>query len=280
MSDSVQSMTILAQKAARIHELRTQLKRFPQRLNEARRQLDAEQRLLDEVRIPWEATEAAIQQKEATVKLALETVEKFEQHMKKVTTQKEFQAASRQVDEARRLNQKLQNEILELKVKQEETLPKLNELKERHRKVEEEYQAQEKVILAEQGRIEAELRSEEETLRREAAKVGSNVMPYYERLTKAGRNPAIVPVVAGKCTGCNMALPPQAFNQLLARNGSFMTCSHCTRIIYYQAPPEAPPIETPPVEKPKRSKSKAKSKEKAAQTLPAGEGKKAQAAAG
>jgi hypothetical protein len=255
-------MTILAQKAARIHELRTQLKRFPQRLNEARRQLDAEQRLLDEVRLPWEAAELAIQQKEATVKLALETVEKFEQHMKKVTTQKEFQAASKQVDEARRLNQKLQNEILELKVKQEETLPKLNELRERHRNVLEEYTAQEKTILAEQGRLEAELSAEEELLKKEAAKVGSNVMPYYERLTKAGRNPAIVPVVAGKCTGCNMALPPQAFNQLLARNGSFMTCSHCTRIIYYQAPAEPPKTEEPSMEKPKTTKSKSKTKAK------------------
>ncbi len=242
MSDGLQSMMVLAQKAARINELRLQLKRFPERLNEARRQLDAEQKLLDEVRIPWETTEAAIQQKDATVKLALETVEKFEQHMKKVTTQKEYQAASKQVDEARRLNQRLQNEILDLRVKQEEVLPKLNELKERHGKVLEEYTAQEKVILSEQGKIATEVSAEEKLLRAEAVKLGNNVMPYYERLSKSGRNPAVVAVIAGKCTGCNMALPPQAFNQLLAKNGTFMTCSHCQRIIYHQASP-APPAE-------------------------------------
>lgn len=258
MSDGLQSMIVLAEKAARIHELRTQLKRFPERLAEARRQLDAEQKLLDEVRVPWESTEVAIQQKESTVKLALETVDKFEQHMKKVTTQKEYQAASKQVDEARRLNQKLQNEILELKVKQEEVLPKLTELKERHAKVAEEYGAQEKTILSEQGKIDGELKIEEDHLRKEAVKVGSNVIPYYERLSKSGRNPAVVAVIAGKCTGCNMALLPQAFNQLLAKNGSFMTCSNCTRMIYYQVPKEQPKAEEP--EKPAKATKPKKSK--------------------
>jgi hypothetical protein len=233
-------MIVMAQKAARIHELRTQLKRFPDRLNEARRQLDAEQKLLDEVRIPWETTEVAVRQKETTVKLALETVEKFEQHMKKVTTQKEYQAASKQVDEARRLNQKLQNEILELRVKQEEILPKLNELREKHRKVLEQYTEQEREILGEQGKIDAELKVEDQELRAVAAKLGANIIPYYERLAKSGRNPPVVPVIAGKCTGCNMALLPQAFNQLLAKNGSFMTCSYCTRMIYHQIPPAQP----------------------------------------
>ena len=250
MSDGLQSMMILAQKAARIHELRTQLKRFPERLSEARRQLDAEQKLLDEVRVPWESTELAIQQKESTVKLALETVEKFEQHMKKVTTQKEYQAASKQVDEARRLNQRLQNEILDLKVKQEEVLPKLTELRDRHRNVLEEFTGQEKTILAEQGKIEKEMKAEENQLRSEATKLGSNVMPYYERLSKSGRNPSVVAVVAGKCTGCNMALPPQAFNQLLAKNGSFNTCSYCQRMIYYQAPPAPPKEEEEAAKKP------------------------------
>ena len=251
-------MIVMAQKAARIHELRLQLKRFPERLAEARRQLDAEQKLLDEIRIPWETTEASIQQKESTVKLALETVDKFEQHMKKVTTQKEYQAASKQVDEARRLNQRLQNEILELKVKQEEVLPRLNELKEKHAKVQEEFRAQESVILTEQGKIDAEMKVEEGHLRKEATKVGANVMPYYERLSKSGRNPPVVAVIHGKCTGCNMALLPQAFNQLLAKNGTFMTCSNCTRMIYYQAPPAEPKAEgAAPAGKPPKAEKQA-----------------------
>jgi predicted nucleic acid-binding Zn-ribbon protein len=245
MNDALQAMMTVAQKAKRLYELRSQLRRFPVQLGDARRQMDAERKLLDEVRIPWEATEKALHQKETTVKLALETVEKFEEHMKRVTTQKEYIAARKQVDEARRLNEKLQNEILELRVKQEETLPKLTELRERHGKVAEDYAGQESLILAERGKIEAEIASEEAVLRGEAGKVGANLMPYYERLTKGGKNPAVVPVIAGKCTGCNMALPPQALNQILAKNGTVMTCPNCQRVVFH---PPAPAQPAPPAQ--------------------------------
>jgi hypothetical protein len=236
-------MMSMAKRSARVHELRGQLRRIPERLAESRRQLDAEQKLLDEVQVPWQQTETAIQQKEQTVKLALDTVEKFEEHMKRVTTQKEYLAARKQVDEARRLNERLQNEIIELRMKQEEVMPRLQELRARHANVLEEFVKVETTIQQERAQLDSEMQEEERQLRAEGSQLDSQMLVNYDRLSKGGRMPAIVAVVAGKCTGCNISLPPQSFNQLLAKNGSLFTCPNCNRLIYHQ-PPAAPAAES------------------------------------
>lgn len=244
--EGLNALMNMADKARRMHELRTQLKRIPERLTEARKQLDAEQKLLDELQGPYTTMETSVTSKEATIKLALETIEKFEAHMKRVTTQKEYAAARKQVDEARRLNDGLQNEILDLKVKQEEIAPKLKEQRERHGNVAAEYQQAEAVILAEKARLDQELGGLDKELRAESGKLSVQVMPYYEKLLKGGKFPPIVAVMHGKCGGCNMSLPPHFFNQLLARNGTLFTCPNCARIIYHQpAPPASPDVEAP-----------------------------------
>lgn len=242
MSDEgLQALKIMAEKAKRMNELRGQLKQIPERLSEARKQLNAEQKLLDELQNPHATMEAAIARKESTIALALETIEKFETHMRRVTTQKEYAAARKQVDEARRLNDSLQNEILEMKVKQDEIGPKLTEQVERHAKVQDEFQKIEAVILAEKAKIDAEMAVLDKELRSESTKLSTQVMPYYERLLKGGKFPPIVAVVQGQCGGCHMALPPHFFNQLLARNGTLFTCPNCARIIYHQ--PSPPPAD-------------------------------------
>ncbi|MBI4082827.1 MAG: nucleic acid-binding protein, partial [Candidatus Lambdaproteobacteria bacterium] len=38
------------------------------------------------------------------------------------------------------------------------------------------------------------------------------------------------------CTGCRVALPPQAYNILIANPSQHGTCAHCSRIVFYQAP--------------------------------------------
>jgi predicted nucleic acid-binding Zn-ribbon protein len=244
--DGLNALMSMAEKAKRMHELRAQLKQIPLRIGEARKQLDSEQKLLDELQNPWQTMEQSISSKDATIKLALETIERFEAHMRRVTTQKEYAAARKQVDEARRLNESLQNEILEMKVKQEDISPKLAEQKALHTKVSEEFRKVEEVILAEKALLEKELAVLDTALRAESTKLSGQVMPYYERLLKGGKFPPIVAVLHGKCGGCHMSLPPQFFNQLLARNGTLFTCPNCARIIYHQPAPPAPDPEMVP----------------------------------
>ena len=226
----------MAEYDFRLFELKKKLRTFPRRLEEARKQLAAEEALLQEVQDPWDELENKVLEKEATIQVALETIEKFEEHITRVTTQKEYMAAKKQVEEARKLNEQLQNEILENRVKQEEMAPTLSELRERYEKVASAYQETESEILRERVKIEKKVASEEKALRTMFEELGSQVWAYYQKLAHGGKTPGIVPVKGGTCGGCNMAIPPQSYNMLIADPGKIHTCAHCARIVYYHPP--------------------------------------------
>ncbi|MDH5751349.1 MAG: C4-type zinc ribbon domain-containing protein, partial [Deltaproteobacteria bacterium] len=163
---------------------------------------------------------------------AQETIEKFEEHMKNVTNQKEYIAARKQVDEARRLNTRLQDEILERRVSQEELTPSLEERTQRHNKVSEGFEEERKVIDQERSELEKEFAGLEKEIGEILSDLGGDFLARYQRLIKGGRAPAVVPVVSGSCKGCRMSLPPQAYNLMLARVDDLHTCPTCTRFIY------------------------------------------------
>lgn len=238
MDDNLSNMIAMAEKDFQIFELKRRLRAIPGQLAEARKQLDAEDQILAEHEGPWNALESSIREKEATIQVALETIDKFEAHMKLVQTQKEYLAAKKQVDDARKLNDRLQEDILQARVQQEELSGKLNEVRERHQRVKEGYEETERTILAGKARMEQEIQGLEAELAKHAVHVDDNMLRYYKRLTGAGKMPAIVRVQNGTCTGCRMTLPPQDYNQLIASPGQFRTCSNCQRVVYYLPPQE------------------------------------------
>lgn len=238
MSTAANHLMSVGELDARIFDLNLKLRRIPQRLSEARRQLEAEETLLNEVLEPWTKLDNEIKEREATIQIALDTIEKFEEHMKRVTTQKEYMAARKQVDEARRLNSRLQDEILERRVQQEELTPRLEERRGTYNNVLESYRAEESVITKEQEELEAELAGLTARVEEELKAIGDTAVSHYRRLMKGGRQPVVVPVQGGSCQGCNMALPPQTYNQLLAANGQLFTCPTCQRILYHETQQE------------------------------------------
>lgn len=233
MNDGAKIIADMAQLEFRLFELRRKIKSYPRKLLEARKQLNAEEGLLKEIEGPWGELEHQVSEKEATIKVALDTIEKFEAHIKRVTTQKEYVAANKQVDEARRLNEQLQNEILENRVKQEELDPSLKEARGRHKNVLESFQDTERTILKEQSKVKRESAKLDAQLKEILGSVGGQFWEYYQRLVKGGKQPAIVQVVGGACGGCNMTIPPQSYNLMIANPAEIHTCSNCNRIVYH-----------------------------------------------
>lgn len=242
MNEGMSTITEMARIDLDLFDLRKKMRLYPRKLEEARKQLDAEQVLLDELQTPWDEIENQIAEKEATIVLALETIEKFEEHMARVNTQKEYMAAKKQVDEARKLNSTLQNDILEARVTQEEMAPRFGEVREHYNNVLETFQKEESRINKEKKKTNKEVVKAESQIQELAGNLGVHAFPYYERLVKAGKLPTVVPVIASTCSGCKMTMPAQAFNLVIANPTEFHTCPHCSRIVYY-LPPVAGPEE-------------------------------------
>lgn len=76
------------------------------------------------------------------------------------------------------------------------------------------------------------------------AKVEKSWLKTYDTLA-GKRGYAVCPVIGGTCQGCQMRIPPQ-LNNILARMESLEMCPRCGRIIYRKEmidPPATPPAE-------------------------------------
>jgi len=58
------------------------------------------------------------------------------------------------------------------------------------------------------------------------------VLGRYEFIRARIRNPVIVSVIDGVCTGCNIQIPPQIFNDL-QKGEQIISCPNCQRLTYW-----------------------------------------------
>jgi predicted nucleic acid-binding Zn-ribbon protein len=80
------------------------------------------------------------------------------------------------------------------------------------------------------------------------AAVSESVRNIYERVRKMRRGVALAEVRDGSCTGCNVLLRPQVYNEVRT-NDSVLTCETCNRILYYLEPSPAAEEESENVSK-------------------------------
>jgi uncharacterized protein len=150
-----------------------------------------------------------------------------------VKTQRENQAVVRESDFARKRKGELELQLKEAQTERQATEESLRELT---AKTEEERA----LFEAEKARASQRLSA----LRKERAELGkkrdaaaplldAEVRVQYERIFKRYRGQAVVKVVKGVCKGCFMTVPPQLYNQVLARD-SIHACPNCGRIIYVE----------------------------------------------
>lgn len=81
---------------------------------------------------------------------------------------------------------------------------------------------------------QAQARLDELGLRRSEAgqAVPRPILQRYEFIRSRLKNPVIVPVHAGICSGCHIAIPPQAFIEL-QKGIQILSCPNCQRLIYW-----------------------------------------------
>ncbi len=73
------------------------------------------------------------------------------------------------------------------------------------------------------------------------------ILQRYEFIRSRLKNPVIVPVDAGICSGCHISIPPQSFIEL-QKGIQILSCPNCQRLIYWSEhiPPEETPEEAEP----------------------------------
>ncbi|MGQ0793738.1 MAG: zinc ribbon domain-containing protein [Deltaproteobacteria bacterium] len=180
-----------------------------------------------------ELAASMLQKSQAELKLASsqEGIKKSEQKLFEIKTYREYEALQKEIVEIKKSNSQLEDVILE-QLERAESL-------ERGIKSEEATLAEKELeygaIIAEYQKHSDVLKRDYELNRQEKVKLASNirsdVLSIYERIRKKN-GVALVRATRNQiCTGCNMNIPSQLFNEILKLT-AMIQCPSCHRILY------------------------------------------------
>lgn len=236
-------MTIQAEIKAieSLAEIDAELTELTSQLNEERGALESKKSLLAELEGRIGENQNSVSEMErmrgdliAEVRQMSIQVEKSREKLSRCRTEREANAAQREVEELRKLYRDRELEIEKLSGLVEQARAEIEKVDGERGVLASELDANEGDIATSIGRLNEEL--SERSTRREAL-VKQVPTPLYRKyeLVRKRRGSAIASTTDGTCSECHMALPPMLFQQL-RRGEKFDQCPSCQRILYFRHP--------------------------------------------
>jgi uncharacterized protein len=216
----------------KVRELETAAKQLPAKLDPLRRDLAKLQGMLDAERAKLAETENWRKSQQELIDREREALKTAQSKLQASKNSKEFNAASREVENKRKSIQDREGELKKVAEASNASQAQLTARDGDVQKLRDELAQSEAGMADQVAALEAQL-TEARTARDEArGLVEKQWVKTYDTLS-AKRGYAVAPVIKGVCQGCHMALPPQ-LNNILARMESIETCPRCGRLVYRQ----------------------------------------------
>jgi len=215
-------------------KVKAYLKTVPDRISSLEQELKA---FIDSV----EEDEAAIEEFnkqyrafEADVQLNLSKMQKSQDKLRSVKTNKEYQSSLKEIDDIKAVNSRLEDEMLALLEKIETAENAIKDRKQHYTEIVDESKLEKESIKRDAQQSEENLAVLESKHAAIAAELDAGLLKIFSQVkAKQGDRVAIVAVQDAVCQGCNMNIPPQVYNEL-QRCDSLKYCPSCFRIIYWQ----------------------------------------------
>lgn len=167
---------------------------------------------------------------EATVEADKMKIKKWENRLNDIRNQREYQALSRETENARRVTKDNEEKILEQWAQKERHQAELEKAKAELESIRSKI-SEEKTGSDSSG---GELSTKLETLREQrgglSPDVKASLLKRYDQVRQKRRGQGLAVASGGTCQACHMMLPPQLYNTIL-RGESIETCPACLRFL-------------------------------------------------
>jgi predicted nucleic acid-binding Zn-ribbon protein len=210
------------------------LKKVPARISSLEQQLEEFIRGVEDDEAAIEDLNKQYRVLEVDVQLNLSKIQKSQEKLRAVKTNKEYQSSLKEIDDIKSVNSKLEDAMLELLEKIETAEKAIKERKQHYKEIVDESKREKQSIERDAEQREENLVELESKHVAIAAELNTGLLKIFSQVkAKQGDLVAIVAVQDAVCQGCNMNIPPQVYNEL-QRCDSLRYCPSCFRIIYWQ----------------------------------------------
>ncbi|MDY6844759.1 MAG: C4-type zinc ribbon domain-containing protein [Thermodesulfobacteriota bacterium] len=203
----------------------------PKEIEELENNLEKEKVHFEENKIHFSSMEEKKRKVEREIAYENERIEKSQERLNQVKTNKEYQAILKEIEGAKERVLEWEEELLELLVGIEEekkTVSLIEDALKDKIKYTEERKLEHKNRIA---KIQAGINAIEDNKKIIQAKVDPQSLARYEFIKSKKNGIAVAPLDKGICLGCNMNVPPQVCNEVI-RNCTIVICPNCNRILY------------------------------------------------
>lgn len=171
-------------------------------------------------------------EKESELKQGQEKLRKARERLQEVKTNKEYQAMLSEIETLEKGNGRIEEEILVLYDRIDERKVSLKSHEKDFEQYRGIYETERKKIDEELASIDGELEGQKKKYEALVPGLKPDLRRRYEMIKGRRNGIAVVSARNAVCSGCNMNLPPQLYNEL-QRSEELICCPNCNRIIYW-----------------------------------------------
>lgn len=175
------------------------------------------------------------------IRTMTQQIEHSREKLNRSRTERENQAAQRELEELRKLVRDREDEIQRIDGDTAAVRLQVEATETEHKSLSEELAAKEGDIQAKVTQLESDRQQKGGGRDAIVKRIPPVLYRRYEAI-RGRRGTAIAQTTDGTCNRCNMALPPQLFHKL-RREPLIEQCPSCNRIIYFAAPQQATKVD-------------------------------------
>ena len=216
---------------SKIDGLEAKIAEIPEHLQALRQGLDEEEARVAVLKDEIKNIEVEKNDKEITLQIGEEKIEKLERQLYQMKSNKEYTAMQSEIAGVKADNSLSEEEVLTLLESIDEKNEELQMVYREIEKKKKELTSEEDVLNEEKKTLEEELARFKAWREKTAAGIDAVLTSEYERVRKGRDGVGIIRLESGVCQGCFMMVPPQVVNELHL-GSRVVKCENCSRILY------------------------------------------------
>lgn len=232
MVETLKQLIRLQSVDSAIRELTERREEGPRKIQQLEEHLQELGQELEQAKAHAESLAQKRRETERQVEEVRDSIGKSQSKLSLVKSNREYRASLKEIDDLKRSMKAKEDEILKIMEEQEEAEKSIKTLEESWERESAEVAKTKAEIEKVYKEAEAELESYDHKKQELIQDIDVRTLDQYDFIRKNRGGIALAGVTKGICTGCNMNLPPQRFNELM-KNDQLMTCPNCHRIIYW-----------------------------------------------
>jgi len=214
----------------KLHADRVSLNAIPQERLKIEEEHGIARAEFDGLKNELDETEAQKTKDEADLEYATVHFQEREAKLYAIKTQKEYQAAVKEISESKRANREREERILKAMERIEELNQKITQLNDAITDKDKEFETKLAELDGRVVELQAEITAFESRRPAILEKIDKAVIRKYDHIRQ--RYPdALVPITQGVCAGCSMNIPPQLVIETL-KGKELHNCPSCHRLIF------------------------------------------------